>query len=83
MLAWLRAAGKLTDDHSKAAGEAFFEMARSLAKTDLSVAEKYASERIGTGPFFATGPAAPINYRLAYHSFGFKNAERIAALIRR
>lgn len=83
MLDWLKLKGSLTGSHSKAAGQAFFEMARTLAKSDLSAAVEYVTERKSRGPFRVIGPAAPMKYVLAYRSIGFKNAERIATRIRR
>ena len=83
MLKWLQSEGRLTESHSVAAGQAFFEMARTLTKFDPVAAESYASERIKAGTFSVTGPAAPRNYQLVYRVLGFRNAERIAGWVRR
>jgi glycosyltransferase involved in cell wall biosynthesis len=79
MLDWLKGEGRLNESHSIAAGQAFFEMARTLTQFDAVAAEHYASERIRAGTFLVTGPAAPRNYKFVYRILGFKNTERIAA----
>ena len=83
MLEWLDQTGDLTTAHSSAAGQAFFEMARSLAKSDLAVAQDYVTKRIGSGPFRAIGPAAPRQYKLLFSLIGFKATEIVAKLLRR
>ena len=83
MLEWLKRNGKLKEAHSQAAGQAFFEMARILAKSNLNTAGKFVGRRRRVGPFFLAGAAAPANYRLVYKLLGFKNAERVASWMRK
>ncbi len=83
MLDWLKKHDRLSKSHVDSAGQAFFEMARTLAKTDLERATEYVSVRKQQGPFFARGPAAPSKYRFLFQTVGFKNAERIAGFLRK
>lgn len=78
MLDWVR---RQTGDDSRmqeAAGQACFEMARTLARTSIASAAAYRKERQQKGLFLARGPAAPALFRLAQNCVGFSNAERIA-----
>ena len=83
MLGWLLSRGLLTYTHQLAAGRAFFEMARTLAKHDLKEASTYHSNRKNKGLINIGGPAAPLSYRLAYHTFGFAVSEHLAGIRRR
>lgn len=82
MIAWLRERGKWKDTYGQAAGQAFFEMARTLARDDLKRAASYAQERQAQGLWLVTGPAAPWKYRLAYRVLGFSGAEKLARRMR-
>jgi hypothetical protein len=77
--AWLTQHALWTETHRRIAGQACFEMARSLAKYDLAEAEAYHRERAARHLLYLHGPAAPTSYRLAYHTLGFARAERLAA----
>lgn len=79
MMEWLVSQNKLTKAVEAAAGQAFFEMARTLAKYDLATAEKYKTERISAGWYLPSGAAAPWHYRLAHSIGGFSFAEKLAA----
>ena len=79
MMDWLLGQNKVTRKIESAAGQAFFEMARTLAKFDLSRAKTYRQERIAKGWFHPDGPAAPWHYRLTYLLGGFSFAEKLAA----
>jgi GT2 family glycosyltransferase len=76
---WMQARALWTSDHSRIAGQAFFEMARTLAKYDLTEADAYFRERKSRGLIHLAGPAAPRAYRLAHRLLGFTGAEKLAA----
>ncbi len=82
MLGWLASSQQLTQLHRDAAGQVFFEQARTLARSDLAEAAAYCSERKARGFFRKSGPAAPLAYRVVYALAGFKAAERIARVLR-
>ena len=77
--AWLAGRGAWTETHRRIAGQACFEMARTIAKYDLAEAAAYHRERCARGLLQLTGPAAPTGYRLAHRVLGFTAAEKIAA----
>jgi len=79
MQAWLQERGQWTEAHRRIAGQACFEMARTLAKHDLEEAEAYHRERSRKHLLYLHGPAAPATYQIAYHTLGFSRAERLAA----
>lgn len=83
MLDWLRKTGRLAPVHLRAAGQACFEMARTLARDDLDAASAYYRQRKARGLIVPAGPAAPANYRLARRIAGFGGAERLARWLRR
>lgn len=76
---WMEARGLWTAGHARVAGQAFFEMARTLARQDLAAAAAYFRERKQRGLIHLAGPAAPRRYRLAHRLLGFTGAERLAA----
>lgn len=78
-LAWLDQNQALQSAHRHAAAQAFFEMARSWARYDLDAATHYLDDRRRRTSIRPRGPAAPVNYRLAYHLLGFRRAEALAA----
>ena len=80
--AWMIARDLWTDVHTKAAGQAFFEMARTIARYDVTEGASYFRERETRGLIQLTGPAAPRSYRLAYRLLGFTGAEKLAAVRR-
>jgi glycosyltransferase involved in cell wall biosynthesis len=82
MLSWLESHGKLLPAHRDAAGQAFFEMARTLATTDISTASQYAKKCRTDRIFNVVGPAAPTIYRMLIPILGFARTEKIAALRR-
>ena len=77
--AWLDGRGAWTKAHGHAAGQACFEMARTIAQHDLAEAAAYRLERRARGLFHLAGPAAPASYRLAHGLLGFTGAEKLAA----
>ena len=79
MMDWLSTQNTLTKEIEAAAGQAFFEMARTLAKYDLAAAETYKAERLTAGWYLPAGAAAPWHYRLAHSIGGFSFAEKLAA----
>ena len=83
MLAWLESQGLLTGAHQLIAGRAFFEMARTLAKYDVTKASSYHLDRKNRKLISLSGPAGPLAYRLAYHALGFAFTEHLAAMSRR
>jgi GT2 family glycosyltransferase len=76
---WMQPRNLWTSDHSRIAGQAFFEMARTLAKSDLAEADAYFRDRKSRGLIHLAGPAAPRAYRLAHRLLGFTGAEKLAA----
>lgn len=80
---WLTGKGQWTEEHQRLAGRACFEMARTLAKSDLSRASDYYSTRAAKKMMHLEGPAAPRGYRLVHKAAGFAAAEKLAALTRR
>ena len=82
LLDWLTRQNKITAQHRAAAGQVFFEQARTIARFDLAEAATYSAERKSRGPFAVTGPAAPTSYRIAHSILGFSAAEKIARLMR-
>ena len=82
LLDWLRQNHKLTPAHTAAAGQVFFEQARTWARYNLPEAAAYSAERNAHGPYQITGPAAPRTYRLIHKLLGFTAAEKIANFLR-
>ena len=82
MMGWLAEQGRITPAIEAAAGQAFFEMARTWAKYDLEAAVDYQRQRRERGWYLPAGPAAPASYRRIHDWLGFRWAERIAALRR-
>jgi glycosyltransferase involved in cell wall biosynthesis len=79
-LQWLKSEGRWTPDYQRLAGRSCFEMARTLAKEDLTLATRYYSERKREGLIQPEG--APWKYRLALRCLGFSPAERLARSLR-
>ncbi len=77
--AWMTARGLWLETHARIAGQAFFEMSRTLARYNLAEAEEYFRERKNRGLIHLAGPAAPRSYRLAHRLLGFTAAEKLAA----
>lgn len=82
MLDWLDAEGLATDEHRLALGQALFENARMVARSDIETATRLLRTNRKNYSVSPSGPAAPRTYRLTYWLFGFANAERIARLFR-
>jgi glycosyltransferase involved in cell wall biosynthesis len=82
MCKWLQARGYWTETHRRLAGRACFEMARTIAKYDPAEAAAYHRDRRAHGLMLPVGPAAPLRYRLVYHTLGFASAEKFAAAAR-
>ena len=82
LLDWLVREGVVTAEHRSAAGQVFFEQARTMARFDLTEAAAYCAERKARGTFSVIGPAAPGSYRLIYSLLGFTAAEIIARVMR-
>jgi hypothetical protein len=80
--AWMKTRGSWTPEHARIAGRACFEMARTLAKYDLTAAAEYHRDRERRGLIKLEGPAAPRSYQLAHRLFGFSRAERLATICR-
>ncbi|MEI9896659.1 MAG: hypothetical protein WDN28_23060 [Chthoniobacter sp.] len=77
--AWMESRHLWTATHARIAGQAFFEMSRTLARQDLAGAAAYFQERKERGLIHLAGPAAPRSYRLAHRLLGFTGAEKLAA----
>ena len=75
---WLRQKKLWTEKHRALAGRSCFEMARTLAKSNLSEARQYFRARRQEGLIRMSGPAAPQLYRLACRVLGFAGAELLA-----
>ena len=82
MLDWLTREGKITAQHRAAAGQVFFEQARTMARFDLAEAAAFCAERKARGAFSVSGPAAPSSYRFIHSLLGFSAAEKVARLMR-
>jgi len=82
MRTWMESRGLWNAAHRRSAGQACFEMARSLAKCDLAEAGAYYRERKQRGLIGLSGPAAPPAYRLACRTLGFEWAEKLASAMR-
>jgi glycosyltransferase involved in cell wall biosynthesis len=80
---WLVKQNQWKQVYQRKAGQACFELARTLAKTDLDEAVRYYKTRQSDGLIYVHGPAAPWKYRLASALLGFKQAERLARVLRR
>jgi hypothetical protein len=80
---WLKARNLWTDTHRRAAGQACFEMARTLARSHLQEAASYHRDRRSRGLIHLHGPAAPGAYRIVYAALGFAGAEKFARILRR
>ncbi|MGB8354841.1 MAG: glycosyltransferase [Chthoniobacteraceae bacterium] len=80
--AWMQSQHLWNKLHDDVVGQAFFEMARSLAKYDLAEASEYHATRKRQGLIKASGSAAPQTYKLAYRALGFSGAERLARALR-
>jgi len=80
---WLSARGQWSAEHQRLAGRACFEMARTLAKSDLARAADYYALRSSKKLMHLEGPAAPRGYRWVHDAVGFRAAEKLAAFSRR
>ena len=76
---WLSERGLWRPEHQRLAGQACFEMARTLAKHDVRDAARYHRERKERDLIRLAGAAAPSTYKLCYRLLGFSASERIAA----
>lgn len=83
MLEWLKGNGLLTEKHTKAAGQASFEMARTLAKFSILEASQYAKSQKAKGLWHPTGSAAQRYFLITMRLAGFTMAEFIAKTIRK
>lgn len=82
MRAWMELNDHWTPMSNAAAGQACFEMSRSMARESLDEADAYHQARRELGLIQASGPAAPPSYRFVYKIAGFKSAERLARVVR-
>ena len=76
---WMMERRIWTEAHTRVAGQAFFEMSRTLARYDLAEASAYFKERQTRGLIHLAGPAAPRGYLWAHRLLGFAAAEKLAA----
>ena len=83
MAQWLKSQKRWTEMHRKIAGQACFEMARTLAKLSLKEASAFHRERRRHGLINLHGSAAPAVYQIAYTVLGFAGAEWFARLVRK
>ena len=81
-IAWLHEEKKATRCHERIAGQAYLEMARTLAKGSIPEANLYLKERKRDHKITLAGDAAPLAYRTAYRMFGFRRAEKFALYLR-
>ncbi len=82
MLAWLARHNRLLSVHTAAAGQAFFELARTWARHDLDGATAFFDEHQRRDLIRVHGPAAPMMYRMICRSLGFRPAELLARGLR-
>lgn len=81
---FLRERGELTATRLEAINDARFEIARMARVYDASIAEEIIETIKRSQPDFKPrGPAARLQYRLAYRAVGFSAAERFAEWKRR
>ena len=78
MLKWLKDSGRLNSRHTAAAGQASFEMARTLAKFSIFKASCYAKAQKAKGIWNPAGPSAPIIFCRVMDIFGYFVAELFA-----
>lgn len=78
MLNWLKYRRLLTGRHTAAAGQASFEMARTLAKSSIFWAARYAKSQNAKGVWNPAGPAAPSSFCRVMSIFGYFTAEVFA-----
>lgn len=83
MLEWLKQTGLHRTEHDEAASRAGFEMARTLAKSSVKEASRYASSRKAKGLFSIGGDAGPKSFCLLARFMGYANAERVANFLRK
>ena len=80
----LSAKGLLTRERLRVINQARFEIARVAWQYDSELASAIMDEVRSSDPTFSpTGSAAPVHYRLAFHSLGFQKAEQLAAALRK
>ncbi len=77
-LDWLKATGKCEQKHLEIAGQACFELARTLAQVSIPEAGQYARARMKAGLFRMEGPAAPPRFVQMARLLGYQNAEHLA-----
>ena len=82
MLKWLKDTCQLNSRHTLAAGQAAFEMARTLAKFSISEASCYAKAQKSKGIWNPVGPSAPIIFCRVMDIFGYFAAELFAHFAR-
>jgi Glycosyl transferase family 2 len=80
--AWMAARGLWHQTHAQLAGQACFEMSRTMARFDLTAARAYHKERKAARLIHLRGPAAPATYRWTYRLLGFQGAEKVARALR-
>jgi cellulose synthase/poly-beta-1,6-N-acetylglucosamine synthase-like glycosyltransferase len=78
MLKWLKDTCRLNSRHTAAAGQASFEMARTLAKFSISEAARYSKTQQAKGLWNPVGPSAPIIFCRVMDIFGYYAAELFA-----
>jgi hypothetical protein len=78
MLKWLKDSSLLNSRHTAAAGQASFEMARTLAKFSIFEASRYAEAQKAKGIWYPAGPSAPITFCRIMDIFGYFAAELFA-----
>lgn len=82
MLGFLKSNNVLRDNHIQAAGQAMFEMARTLSKSDIREGSEFAKKWKSKGLFRADGAAAPKSFQIMMRFFGYSTAERLAKVTR-
>lgn len=80
--AWMTAEELWLPVHTAIAGQACFEMGRTLARTDPALAARYHRERQKAGLWQLAGEAAPLRYKLVHRLLGFASAEKLARTLR-
>ncbi|MBR9802985.1 glycosyltransferase family 2 protein [bacterium] len=78
MLQWLQSNNTLTKATAAYAGQVFFELTRTLASIDISLATQYRLERIQKGHYSVSGPASSHLYTLCTSIAGFEITEHLA-----
>jgi glycosyltransferase involved in cell wall biosynthesis len=79
----LRENNALTPGRLRAINQARFQIARMIWQYDMTRAKEVMDQVLTLDPYFSPrGAAAPLHYKLAFHSLGFEATEKLANVVR-